>query len=190
MVMIRMHRRMCSVPDQIHRSIELIQIPKLKPALRNARTHSKRQIKQIADSIQRFGFTNPILIDDDNRIMAGHGRSEAAKFLGISEVPCLRLSEMNEADKRAYVIADNKLGLNAGWDQEALALELQELMDLGFQVELTGFELPEIDILLNDTAEASPDAVEAADACPQPGYLSGNATWRPLGPGAPRAGMR
>jgi DNA modification methylase len=152
-----------------HRSIELIEISKLKPALRNARTHSKQQIKQIAGSIQRFGFTIPILVDDDNRIMAGHGRSEAAKSLEIAEVPCLHLSGMSDADKRAYVIADNKLALNAGWDQGALAAELQELMDVGFEVELTGFELPEIDALLSNTAEASLDGLGAADEYPPPG---------------------
>jgi DNA modification methylase len=156
------------VTNRNNRSIELIEISKLKPALRNARTHSKFQIKQIADSIKRYGFTNPVLIDDDNRIMAGHGRIEAAKTLSIAEVPCLRLSDMNAADKRAYVIADNKLALNAGWDQGALAVELKELMDLGFEVELTGFELPEIDALFCDVAEGSPNPVEAADACPQP----------------------
>ncbi len=151
-----------------NRSIELVAISKLNPALRNARTHSKRQIKQLADSMQRFGFTNPILVDDDNRIMAGHGRVEAATSLGIVEVPCVRLSDMSDADKRAYVIADNKLALNAGWDKGALAIELQELMDLGFEIELTGFELPEIDILFSDAADASPEAVDASDACPPP----------------------
>lgn len=156
------------MPTKNNRCIELIEISKLKPALRNARTHSKRQIKQLADSMQRFGFTNPILIDDDNRILAGHGRTEAAKSLGIAEISCVRLSDMSDADKRAYVIVDNKSALNAGWDQEILAVELQELMDLGFEVELTGFKLPEIDALFNDAAEASPDAVGAADAVPQP----------------------
>ncbi|MDR3562012.1 MAG: ParB/Srx family N-terminal domain-containing protein [Negativicutes bacterium] len=106
------------MPTKNNRCIELIEISKLKPALRNARTHSKRQIKQLADSMQRFGFTNPILIDDDNRILAGHGRTEAAKSLGIAEISCVRLSDMSDADKRAYVIVDNKSALNAGWDQE------------------------------------------------------------------------
>ncbi len=151
-----------------HRAIHLVKISDLKLASRNARTHSKHQIKQIANSIWRFEFTNPVLIDDENRIMAGHGRVEAAKSLGMAEVPCLRLSGMSDVDKRAYVIADNKTALNAGWDQQILAVELQELMDLGFEVELTGFELPEIDALFSEAAEASPEAVRAADACPLP----------------------
>lgn len=159
------------MPDKAHRSIELIEISKLKPAARNARTHSKRQIKQIADSIRRFDFTNPVLIDDENQIVAGHGRVAAAQTLGISEIPCLRLSDMTDADKRAYVIADNKLAQNAGWNLEILAGELEGLMELGFEVELTGFELPEIDILLNDVAEASPDPVGPADECPEAGIV-------------------
>jgi DNA modification methylase len=149
-------------------SLQLIKISDLKPALRNARTHSKHQIKQLADSMRRFKFTNPILVDDDNRIMAGHGRIEAARTLGMVEVPCLQLNGMSEADKRAYVIADNKLAQNAGWDPGLLAEELGELLDLGFDVDLTGFEPYEIDILLMDAAEASPDAIGPADECPKP----------------------
>ncbi len=156
------------MPDLNHRSIELIEILKLKPALRNPRTHSKRQIKQIADSILRFGFTNPVIVDDDDGIVAGHGRVEAAKVAGLTEVPCLRFGNMTDADKRAYVIADNKLALNAGWDVEILASELQDLMGLGFEVELTGFELPEIDILLSEAAEASNALQEPADDYPRP----------------------
>src|SRR5688572_17760283 len=87
----------------------------LQPWKRNARTHSKKQIRQIAASIERFGFTNPVLIDADNTILAGHGRVEAAKLLGLAEVPCLRIETMSAAEKRAYVIADNKLALNGGW---------------------------------------------------------------------------
>ena len=97
----------------------------LHPWKRNARTHSKKQVRQIAASIERFGFTNPVLIDADNAILAGHGRVEAAKILGIARVPCLRIETMSPADKRAYVIADNKLALNAGWDEEILAGSLR-----------------------------------------------------------------
>lgn len=154
--------------DKAHRSIELIEISKLKPAARNARTHSKRQIKQIADSIRRFGFTNPVLVDDGNQIVAGHGRVAAAQTIGISEIPCLRLGDMTDAEKRAYVIADNKLAHNAGWDLEILVGELEGLMQLGFEVELTGFELPEIDILIDEAAQSSPDPVGPEDECPEP----------------------
>lgn len=154
--------------DLGHGSIELIEISKLKPAARNARTHSKCQLKQIADSIRRFGFKNPVLIDDENRILAGHGRVAAAKNLEMREVPCLRFSDMTDADKRAYALADNKLALNAGWDLEILVGELEDLMQLGFDVELTGFVLPEIDTLIEEVAQASPDPVGPEDDYPEP----------------------
>ena len=125
--------------DLGHGSIELVEISKLKPAARNARTHSKHQIKQIANSIHRFGFNNPVLIDDEKRILAGHGRVAAAKSLEMREVPYLRFSDMTDADKCAYALADNKLALNAGWDLEILVGELEDLMQLGFDVELAGF---------------------------------------------------
>ena len=106
----------------------------LKPFKRNARTHSKKQIRQIAASIKEFGFTNPILIDNSNPVLAGHGRLEAAKLLEMQSVPCVRLEHMSDAQKRAYVLADNKLALNAGWDETILAEELQGLLtdDAGF----------------------------------------------------------
>src|SRR5690349_8004190 len=101
-----------------HRSLEHLPVAGLKAWQGNARTHSRKQIRQIADSIRQFGFTNPLLVDHDNRILAGHGRAEAAKLLGLSVIPCLRIENMSEAEKRAYVIADNKLALNAGWDED------------------------------------------------------------------------
>jgi len=106
------------------RSYEHVKISDLQAAPRNARTRSKRQIDQIANSIRRFGFTNPVLIDDARVIIAGHGRVSAAKDVGLTEVPCLLLSSMTAEDKRAYVIPDNKLALNAGWDTQILASEL------------------------------------------------------------------
>ena len=123
----------------------------LKPWANNARTHSKRQLKQIVKSISTFGFTNPILIDDDNNILAGHGRVEAAKSLRMEMVPCLRQSQMSAEEKRAYVLADNKLALNAGWDDEILATELGALyeLDLDFDVEITGFTISEVDNLID-----------------------------------------
>ena len=105
-------------------------IASLRPYPRNARTHSKKQIRQIVDSISRFGFTNPVLISDDGEIIAGHGRVEAAKLLGWKTVPTIALSHLSETERRAYVLADNKLALNAGWDKEILAIELQALSDL------------------------------------------------------------
>ncbi len=123
--------------------IEIIAVARLTPYPKNARTHSKKQIRQIADSIQRFGFTNPVLIDDANMILAGHGRVEAAKQLGMDAVPCLRLSSMSEAEKRAYILADNKLALNAGWDDDILAGELELILtDVGeIDIGITGFSI-------------------------------------------------
>lgn len=138
-------------------------VASLKPYARNARTHSKRQIKQIAESIERFGFVNPVLVGDDGTIIAGHGRVDAARLLGLRAVPTLALSHLTEAEKRAYVIADNKLALNAGWDREILAIELQGLIDLDFEVELTGFSLAEIDLVLDEAGEADPNLPDSAE---------------------------
>ena len=102
----------------------------LKPRAANPRTHSKKQVAQIANAIRRFGFTNPVLVDEDNGIIAGHGRVEGAKQIGLAQVPTLRLSDLSEAEIRAYVIADNRLAENAGWDRALLGLELQYLSDL------------------------------------------------------------
>lgn len=127
----------------------------LKPRARNPRTHSKKQLKQLAESIKEFGFVNPVLVDAENRIIAGHGRVEAAKLIGMSEVPTLRIDHLSETQIRAYVIADNKLALNAGWDEGLLTLELKELsVSLGFDVTLTGFETGELDVLLAGDAPA------------------------------------
>ncbi|WP_407520869.1 site-specific DNA-methyltransferase [Methylobacterium oryzisoli] len=135
----------------------------LRPAPRNPRTHSKKQIQQIARSIQRFGFTNPVLISDEDEIIAGHGRVEAAKQLGLAEIPTLRLSRLSPAERRAYLLADNKLALNAGWDRELLAIELQGLAELDFEVELTGFSVAEIDLILEEARDSSPDARDAPE---------------------------
>jgi DNA modification methylase len=138
--------------------IEQTPIHALKPQDRNARTHSKRQIRQIAGSIRQFGFNNPILVDDDLRIIAGHGRVSAAQSIGLTTVPTVRLSHLSEADKRAYLIADNALATKAGWDRDLLAIELQGLIDIGFAVELTGFEIAEIDMILDEWHESSGDS--------------------------------
>jgi DNA modification methylase len=148
--------------------IEQTPIHALQPQDRNARTHSKRQIRQIADSMRRFGFTNPILTDDNLQIIAGHGRLEAAKLLGMTAVPSIRLSHMSATEKRAYIIADNEIALKAGWDRETLAIELQGLVDLGFEVELTGFEPAEIDLILCDWQEASRDPATPEDQHAEP----------------------
>jgi DNA modification methylase len=134
----------------ISSKIELIKAEELIPYARNSRTHNDDQVIQIASSIREFGFTNPILISESNDIIAGHGRLLAAQKLGIDKVPCIRLSHLTESQRKAYVIADNKLALNAGWDEELLALELAELKDGGYDLGLTGFSQSEIDVLLED----------------------------------------
>lgn len=137
----------------------------LKPFDQNARTHSKKQIKQIAASIERFGWTNPVLVDAHGGVIAGHGRLEAAKLLGLETVPTICLENMSEAEIRAYVIADNRLAELAGWDDEILAIELQALVALDFNVEVIGFETAEIDLLI-DGLDA-PSADDEADAIPE-----------------------
>lgn len=138
-------------------------VAELIPNPRNARTHSKTQVKQIAASIERFGFTNPVLITEGGEIIAGHGRVQAAKLLGMTSVPTLVLSHLTEAERRAYVLADNKLALNAGWDREILAIELQGLIKLDFEVELTGFSLAEIEVVLDEAEAADPAGSDTPD---------------------------
>jgi len=128
--------------------LETLPVDSLVPYARNARTHSPEQVAAVARSIQRFGFTNPVLIDAEGGIVAGHGRVMAAKSLGMGQVPCLRVGWLTEAEKRAYVLADNKLAELAGWDDELLAGELRALQDDGFEIELTGFNGDEIDELM------------------------------------------
>jgi hypothetical protein len=123
------------------------QIEDLIPYINNSRTHSDDQIAQIASSIKTFGWTNPILIDGDNGIIAGHGRVKAARKLGYKEVPAIELSSLTETQKKAYIIADNKLALNAGWDNELLTIELNELLADGFALDLLGFDTAELDDL-------------------------------------------
>jgi DNA modification methylase len=149
----------------------------LRPRATNPRTHSAKQLAQIAASIRRFGFTNPVLIDEDDGIIAGHGRVEAAKLIDMKEVPTVRLGDMAEAEIRAYVIADNKLAENAGWDRQLLGLEFQYLAELDIDLDLTitGFELPEIDAVIGELSldsENDPD-----DAVP--GVPEGPAVTRP-----------
>jgi len=144
-------------------------VDRLIPYARNSRTHSDAQVAQIAASIKEFGFLNPIIIDGDNGIIAGHGRVLAARKLGLNEVPVVEAAHLSDTQKRAYIIADNKLALNAGWDNELLALELGELGDAGFDLDLTGFELNEISALLTPSGTeglTDPDEVPEPPAQP------------------------
>ena len=135
----------------------------LKPYPRNARTHSRKQIKQIAASIEAFGFTNPVLIDENDQIIAGHGRVAAARQLGMVQVPTVQIANLSPAQIRAYILADNRLAERAGWDKEILAAELQGLSEDGFEVVLTGFEIAEIDVILDAAAEAKSDHLDDDD---------------------------
>lgn len=135
----------------------------LIPYARNSRTHNDAQVAQIAASIKEFGWTNPVLLDGTNGIIAGHGRVMAAQKLGESEVPTIELSHMDENQKRAYIIADNKLALNAGWDNEMLALEVADLKDAGYDLGLTGFSLDELQALNPEVIEGLTDE----DAVPE-----------------------
>ncbi len=150
-----------------------MQISALKPWPNNPRTHPKSQLKQLAHNMKALGFTSPIVVSHDGYITAGHGRAEAAKMAGLEEVPAIILPPLSKDQLRAIVIADNKLALNAGWDQEKLAIELQALVDVNFDLHATGFSLAEIDIVLEDFEEANPkgsklpeDKVELATGAP------------------------
>src|SRR3972149_6815471 len=131
--------------------IEHVSIDELRPPERNARTHSPKQLHQIAASIREFGFTNPILIDREGRVLAGNARLEAAKLLGLFTVPIIRIEHLSSEQKRAYALADNKIALNSGWNTDILSAEFKELaaQDLSFDLEVTGFETAEIDLLID-----------------------------------------
>jgi DNA modification methylase len=147
--------------------IKYISPNELRPYAGNARTHSKKQIRQIAGSIERFGFTNPIIVSGHQEVIAGHGRLAAAKLLGHTSVPVVTLANMTEADRRAYVIADNKLAELAGWDRDTLAIELQFLQDVKFEnIEVTGFSLGEIDLILDEASEKEPQEPGPEDEIP------------------------
>lgn len=145
-------------------------VDELIPYINNSRTHSDEQVTQVASSIKEFGFTNPILIDEDNGVVAGHGRLLASKKLGIDEVPCIVIDGLTEAQKKAYVIADNKLGLNSSWDEETLKNELNTLIEMDFDVSITGFDdLPDIDDVIDmsilDDDELEQDVKDGVRKC-------------------------
>jgi len=149
--------------------VELVQraVDALVPYERNARTHSPAQVNLLVASLREFGFTNPVLIDDTNRVIAGHGRLLAARAIGMAEVPCVVLSHLTDAQRRAYVLADNQLAERAGWDRELLALELGALRDEGFDLALTGFENSELERLLGPAGLAGLTDEDDAPACPE-----------------------
>ena len=156
--------------------IVAVKVEDLKPYGKNARTHSEQQIGQIAESIREFGFTNPVLIDSNNGLIAGHARLEAAKRLEMKEVPCIVLAGLTEAQRRAYLIADNQIALNSGWDERLLAMEFADLKDAGFNLDLLGFDAMELADITQGRAIDQPEYDEsvASDVkmvtCPQCGH--------------------
>ena len=153
-------------------------VESLIPYINNSRTHSDEQVAQIAASIKEFGWTNPILVDGDNSIIAGHGRLLAARKLGYKEVPTIELKDLTETQKKAYIIADNKLALNAGWDNEILSIELGSLQSANFNIELLGFDAIELSDLFDEqikelksnTEEIDPDEYDMNCKCPKCGF--------------------
>ena len=160
--------------------IETLPLESLIPYARNSRTHSESQVAQIAASIREFGFTNPVLIDASGSIIAGHGRVLAARKLQLTDVPCLRLSHLTDTQRRAYVIADNKLALNAGWDDEMLRLEMADLHEADFDMGLLGFEAHELSVAMgfedeleapeSSSKEIDPDEYKMGHQCPKCGF--------------------
>ena len=144
--------------------IEYLALDALIPYARNSRTHDDAQVAQIASSIKEFGFTNPVLIDANGSIIAGHGRVLAARKLALDEVPCIRIGHMTETQQRAYVIADNKLALNAGWDAQMLLLEIKDLEAADFDLTLLGFTPAELDAM---APEEIPPGLTDEDAVPE-----------------------
>lgn len=155
----------------------LADINDLIPYIRNARTHSESQIAQIAASIKEFGFLSPILIAEDNTILAGHGRLAAARKLGLTKVPCVKESHLTETQRRAYIIADNKLSLNAGWDEDMLAIELSELQGADFDLDLLGFDESELVSIFEDDKEVEDDDFDVEEELNKPCFSKAGDIW-------------
>lgn len=155
----------------------LADINDLIPYIRNARTHSESQIAQIAASIKEFGFLSPILIAEDNTILAGHGRLAAARKLGLKQVPCVKESHLTETQRRAYIIADNKLSLNAGWDDEMLAIELSELQGADFELDLLGFDESELSSIFEEDKEIKDDDFDVEKELEKPTFSKTGDIW-------------
>ena len=145
--------------------IERIAVEMLLPYAKNSRTHSDEQVAQIAASIKEFGFNNPILIDKENTIIAGHGRLLAARRMGMTEVPCIKLGHLTETQRKAYVIADNRLALNADWDTEMLTIELNDLLEDNFALDILGFDADELKALLDPVTPT--EGLTDEDAVPE-----------------------
>jgi len=157
---------------------EKVDISKLVPYARNARTHSKEQILQLRSSLREFGFVNPIICDHEYNIIAGHGRVLAAKAEGMAEIPCVFVEHLTDVQKKAYILADNRLALNAGWDDELLALEFADLKELGFDTELTGFDASEIEKLFaSEGNEIQDDGFDLTAALEEAAFVLPGDVW-------------
>lgn len=155
----------------------LADVSELIPYVRNARTHSEAQVSQIAASIREFGFLSPILVAEDNTILAGHGRLAAALKLGLKKVPCVKENHLTETQKRAYIIADNKLSLNAGWDNELLAVELSELEGADFNLDLLGFDEAELSGIFDADKDVSDDDFDVEKELEEPCFSKTGDMW-------------
>ena len=160
--------------------LQLIATDKLIPYANNARTHNKKQILKLRSSLRKFGFVNPVIIDRENNILCGHGRVMAAKEEGITEVPCVYADHLTEAQKKAYILADNRMALDAGWDDELLAVEMEELQNLGFDLGLTGFDEKEIADLFdtNGSDDVKDDDFDLTSALEKAAFVQRGDIWR------------
>lgn len=159
------------------KEMKLVDIEKLVPYVNNARTHSQDQINKLRSSIREFGFINPVIIDKDYGVIAGHGRIMAAKEEGIKEVPCVFADHLNEAQKKAYILADNRMALDAGWDEELLRVEIESLEDYGFNVELTGFSPDELSNIFDLGVEAEEDDFDVEEELKKPIFSKEGDIW-------------
>ena len=157
---------------------ELVDVDKLIPYVNNARTHSAEQVNKLAGSIKEFGFINPVIIDGDNGILAGHGRVMAAKQLGLKKVPCVAADYLTEAQRKAYILADNKMALDAGWDNELLKVEIESLQEMGFDLEFTGFDEKELADLFASDNEAKEDNFDVDAELEKPCFSKTGDVWQ------------
>ena len=158
---------------------QLVSTDKLIPYVNNARTHSPEQIKKLRSSLREFGFVNPVIIDREYNVIAGHGRLMAAKEEGITEVPCVYVDHLTDAQKKAYILADNRMALDAGWDEELLAVEMQELQDLGYDLSMTGFDEKELADLFSDGtgSDAKDDDFDLTAALEKASFVERGDVW-------------
>ena len=158
---------------------QLVSTDKLIPYVNNARTHSPEQIKKLRSSLREFGFVNPVIIDREYNVIAGHGRLMAAKEEGITEVSCVYVDHLTDAQKKAYILADNRMALDAGWDEELLAVEMQELQDMGYDLSMTGFDEKELADLFSDNtdSEAKDDDFDLTAALEKASFVERGDVW-------------